>query len=55
MLGSDVPSRRFSMGRILITTLVLLFGLASSALSHSGGTDANGCHRETATGGFHCH
>ena len=25
------------------------------ALAHGGGLDSNGCHRETATGGYHCH
>ena len=25
------------------------------AFSHGGGLNADGCHRETATGGYHCH
>ncbi|NKC22097.1 YHYH domain-containing protein [Ochrobactrum oryzae] len=25
------------------------------ALAHSGGTDANGCHTNHKTGGYHCH
>ena len=25
------------------------------ALAHGGGLDRYGCHRETATGGYHCH
>ena len=27
----------------------------SGALAHGGGLDSSGCHRETATGGYHCH
>ena len=26
-----------------------------TVLEHSGGTDINGCHNETRTGGYHCH
>ena len=25
------------------------------ALAHSGGTDSQGCHRNTQTGDYHCH
>ncbi|WP_241081421.1 MULTISPECIES: YHYH domain-containing protein [Bacteria] len=24
-------------------------------MAHSGGTDKNGCHRDTKNGGSHCH
>jgi hypothetical protein len=35
---------------------VLILLVASNlALAHSGGKDANGCHNETKTGGYHCH
>ena len=38
---------------------LLLFGLsiaqAPSALAHGGGTDANGCHKDSSTGIEHCH
>lgn len=35
---------------------IALFLLASSlAWAHSGGTDANGCHRDHKTGDYHCH
>ena len=29
--------------------------IASTAPHHSGGTDANGCHTNHATGEYHCH
>lgn len=36
--------------------IAIVFLLATSAVyAHSGGTDANGCHNETKTGGYHCH
>lgn len=37
----------------LIAILVSLS--ASLAFAHSGGTDRNGCHHESSTGGYHCH
>jgi hypothetical protein len=40
------------MTRIL-TMIALLF--ATPALSHGGRTNAEGCHNERATGGYHCH
>lgn len=35
--------------------IALAFAFAAPAIAHSGGTDANGCHNETKTGGWHCH
>ena len=40
------------MTRIL-TIIALLF--ATPALSHGGRTNAEGCHNERSTGGYHCH
>jgi hypothetical protein len=40
------------MTRIL-TIIALLF--TTPALSHGGRTNAEGCHNERATGGYHCH
>ena len=37
---------------LLILAIVFLF---PSALAHSGGTDANGCHTNHKTGDYHCH
>lgn len=38
------------------TILAIALLLASTfALAHSGGKDANGCHNERRTGGYHCH
>ena len=52
----------------IVVAVVALFGGAAVAsemfvanhthdtvVEHSGGTDAYGCHHETATGGYHCH
>lgn len=40
------------MKKIIAIALQLASGLASA---HSGGTDKNGCHRDTKTGTSHCH
>jgi hypothetical protein len=40
------------MTRIL-TIVAILF--ATPALSHGGRTNAEGCHNQRATGGYHCH
>ncbi|WP_332875635.1 YHYH domain-containing protein [Halomonas sp. G15] len=29
--------------------------MASTALAHSGGTNAQGCHTNHKTGAYHCH
>ena len=39
---------------ILAAALMFLLPIGEAA-AHSGGLDRNGCHRETATGGYHCH
>ncbi len=39
--------------RILALFLMVLFSAAVTA--HSGGTDANGCHKNHKTGIYHCH
>lgn len=36
-----------------LLAIALTFSL--SAFAHSGGTDANGCHHDRKTGGYHCH
>lgn len=38
----------------IILVLTALFSV-STTFAHSGGTDKNGCHRESATGTRHCH
>lgn len=40
------------MKKLLAIALLLASGLA---LAHSGGTDSNGCHRDTKAGTSHCH
>lgn len=39
----------------LILALCILVLPLREALAHGGGLDRHGCHRETATGGYHCH
>ena len=39
----------------IMLSFVLFAFLATEALAHGGGLDRYGCHRETATGGYHCH
>jgi hypothetical protein len=40
------------MKKIIAIALLLA---ANLALAHSGGTDSNGCHRDTKAGTSHCH
>lgn len=40
-------------GVVLASALVVC--TVSDARGHGGGLDRHGCHRETATGGYHCH
>lgn len=36
--------------------LIIITGLIpTSSFSHSGGTDAYGCHHDRQRGGYHCH
>lgn len=42
------------MTRVL-TALLLILATAATGFAHSGGTDANGCHRNHQTGDYHCH
>jgi uncharacterized protein YdeI (BOF family) len=41
------------MKKIILACLVAL--VSSLAFAHSGGTNSEGCHKETRTGGYHCH
>lgn len=45
------------MRKRLISTVVSVSFLVAPlhAFAHGGGLDRQGCHRETATGGYHCH
>jgi len=38
-----------------ILLALAIMGMASTALAHSGGTNAQGCHTNHKTGGYHCH
>ena len=38
----------------LLAICILVLPL-QEALAHGGGLNSDGCHRETATGGYHCH
>lgn len=39
----------------IIMALCLLGGASQNSAAHGGGLNSEGCHRETATGGYHCH
>jgi hypothetical protein len=39
----------------LVLILCVSLGFAVAAFSHSGGTDAAGCHTDSRTGVYHCH
>lgn len=39
----------------LALTIAGLFLQINTSNAHSGGTDADGCHRNRKTGDFHCH
>jgi len=47
------------MKALIITIAILTLGsmtiVIDSASAHSGGTNANGCHTNHATGDYHCH
>lgn len=40
---------------VLLVAMIVGFFIASDAGSHSGGTNANGCHTNHKTGSYHCH
>jgi len=39
----------------IILAVLFLVSISTSALAHSGGTDASGCHTNHKTGDYHCH
>ena len=43
------------MRRTILAAFVASLLLPSVLFAHGGGLDRHGCHRETATGGYHCH
>lgn len=45
------------MSRLAVPFLALCLALpyVPETFAHGGGLDSRGCHRETATGGYHCH
>ena len=43
-----------SIAAVVVVCLMSTFP-AQSLFAHGGGLDSRGCHRETATGGYHCH
>ncbi len=43
------------MKKVISILFVAVCAFSSTAFAHSGGTDSNGCHNNTKTGGYHCH
>jgi hypothetical protein len=40
---------------LVLLAAILGAGIAANAYAHGGGLDANGCHENRQTGGYHCH
>lgn len=43
------------MRRAILAAFMALTLIPSVLSAHGGGLNRDGCHRETATGGYHCH
>lgn len=43
------------MKRLTVFATVAALLWPGLLLAHGGGLNSEGCHRETATGGYHCH
>lgn len=43
------------MRTIFVFVIALGMSIAANVNAHSGGTDANGCHKNHKTGDYHCH
>lgn len=41
--------------RVLLTAALLTLPLPTLAVAHPGGLNAEGCHNNRKTGGYHCH
>ena len=41
--------------KIYAAIAIALTMVGGYAISHGGGLDANGCHTDHKTGGYHCH
>jgi hypothetical protein len=55
IVGVAVMKRTKSWLPPLLAALPLILLATQHSQAHSGGTDAYGCHNETATGNYHCH
>ncbi|MBZ9720156.1 YHYH domain-containing protein [Mesorhizobium sp. AD1-1] len=40
---------------IFAAVAILFLAVSNNGFAHSGGTDANGCHKNHKTGEYHCH
>lgn len=44
------------MNKVVLGVIALVLTVIGGlAISHSGGTDKNGCHKDHKNGDFHCH
>lgn len=41
--------------RVFLFSLPLIFAISGAAQAHGGRTNAQGCHNDRKTGGYHCH
>ena len=50
------PAVRRALAFVTAAAALALLALSpATGFAHGGGLDRQGCHRETATGGYHCH
>jgi hypothetical protein len=43
------------MKKIAIAAILAVLGFGGYAISHSGGLDQAGCHKDHSNGDYHCH
>jgi len=51
----ELKANAMPNSRIRLTLMVLGILAGSDVLAHGGGLNAQGCHNERRTGGYHCH
>ena len=54
-LRQGEPAGRRALAFVTAAAVLALALSPATGFAHGGGLDRQGCHRETATGGYHCH
>jgi hypothetical protein len=55
LMAMELKSSQWHKGCVRLALLALSFLAGSDVLAHGGGLNAQGCHNERRTGGYHCH